>query len=196
MLEFDWYIGIDEVGRGPLAGPVTVCAAAFRERKPRYLAGIKDSKKLSAKKRKKWLERFLIKEKDGEIKFAVSSVSSEKIDEIGIVSAVHLAIENCLAALPCDPAFCNVLLDGGIKAPKEYSYQETMIRGDEKERIIAAASIIAKIDRDALMTEFSKKFPEYGFEKHKGYGTRAHYEAIKKHGQCEIHRKSYLKDLR
>ncbi|HRY62696.1 MAG TPA: ribonuclease HII [Candidatus Paceibacterota bacterium] len=194
--KFEWYIGIDEVGRGPLAGPITICAAAFRDRKPRALSGIKDSKKLSGKQKGEWKKEIEKEKSSGRAVFCISSSDHLTIDDMGMTQATALAINEALDKLDLDPEKCLVLLDGGLKAPEKFIYQETIIKGDEKERVISAASIIAKIDRDSLMDKYSGKYPEYGFHLHKGYGTRAHYEALEKHGPCEIHRKSFLSSLR
>lgn len=192
---FNWYIGIDEVGRGPLAGPVTLCAVAFKTREMDVFNGIKDSKKLSEKKRVDWLEKIEIEKGNGNIFYSLSSSDNNIIDSKGISLAIKDAIKNCLIELNLEPQKCFVLLDGSLKAPVEYVYQETIIKGDEKEQIIGVASVIAKVKRDELLCEYSKKYPEYGMEKHKGYGTKAHYEAIKKHGLCGIHRRSYLRNV-
>lgn len=193
--DFEYYIGIDEVGRGPLAGPITICAAAFKTRAPEFLIGIKDSKKLTALKRESWLKKFKMAQEDGSAIFCLSSSSHKEIDGLGLTKAIKNAIKKGLEKLNLDPGKCLVLLDGGLKAPEEYIYQETIIRGDEKERVIAAASIIAKVSRDKLMQKYADKYPEYGFGQHKGYGTKSHYEALQKHGPCEIHRKSFLKSF-
>jgi ribonuclease HII len=199
-----YYIGIDEVGRGPIAGPVTVCALLSKiGRLPEEFRGIKDSKKLTEKGREKWFKK--IKEgRDADLfKFSVISVSNKVIDNIGIVRAIELCIKKCLdkfylEALPPSEEFDRdntfVLLDGSLKAPSNFKNQETIIRGDEKEPLIAMASIVAKISRDWYMTtQATKEFPQYGFENHKGYGTKAHYEAIKEYGLCELHRRSFLR---
>ena len=194
-INFDWYIGIDEVGRGPLAGPITICAMAFKDRKPLFLKGIKDSKKLTEEKRKNWKEKIEKEYDSGKILFSIKSSDHGAIDELGITESVNLAIKDALRELAIDPSTCKVLLDGGLRAPKEYIFQETIIKGDEKEHVIGAASIFAKIDRDAFMREQSVLYPEYGFDEHKGYGTSAHYKAIKKHGLCKIHRRSFLSGM-
>jgi ribonuclease HII len=194
-----YIIGVDEVGRGPLAGPVTVCAAMV----PRgFVFGLNnnknsrpnDSKKLSAKKREEW---FLYAKEHGRIFYATSSVSPAVVDKIGISRATALAVERSLKKLSStwySDYQVEVLLDGLLHAPAEYK-QKTIIKGDEIESIISLASIIAKVTRDKYMTNLAKKYPEYGFEKHKGYGTKKHYECIKKHGISEVHRRSFLMGL-
>lgn len=188
-----WYIGVDEVGRGPLAGPITVCAVAFKTRNPDSLSEIKDSKKLSEKRRGDWLLEIDNLKYSGDVCYGIASSDNNTIDNLGLTASINIAIKESLDALNIEPHECVVLLDGGLKAPSEYIFQETIIKGDEKESIIAAASIIAKVHRDNLITELSQVYPEYGFEKHKGYGTKLHYEAIAKHGASKIHRMSFLK---
>ncbi|MEI6296156.1 MAG: ribonuclease HII [bacterium] len=189
------FIGIDEVGRGPLAGPITLCAMSFSSRNLEIFNGIKDSKKLTEKSRNEWYGKIHEEKNIGRINFSISSASNFDIDKFGLSKVIKLAIENILKELECDPAGSFILLDGSLYAPSEYKQQETIIKGDEKEQVISTASVVAKVYRDLLMIEYSKKYPQYGFEKHKGYGTKAHYEAIKKYGICEIHRKSFLKDI-
>ncbi len=192
MEEFEWYVGIDEVGRGPLAGPVTVCAVALRSRNTPILRGIKDSKKLTEKKRREWVDRINSEIELGDIIFSLQSSDHGTIDELGITESINLAIKEALKEISLKPDTCKVLLDGGLKAPEKYPHQETIIRGDEKEQIIATASVLAKVHRDAFMCEQAILYPKYGFGEHKGYGTSAHYEAIKKYGPCKIHRRSFL----
>lgn len=214
-------IGVDEVGRGPLAGPVTVCAVAMRvgfkgstfgpDSQGRTLgfgSRVRDSKALSAKQREAKLREFKELRAQGLLDWRVASVSARVIDEKGIVPAVHLAIAQALRNLlsgetaklfggrACLPARqvtkCQVLLDGGLRAPREYTNQRTITRGDATVAIIAAASIIAKVHRDKYMARLAREFPWYGFEKHKGYGTREHYALLKKHGISPPHRRTFL----
>lgn len=189
-------IGIDEVGRGPIAGPVAVCALCLQNNFDKNkFKGFKDSKKLSHIQRVKWLEKIDEEKKLGNIVYKVSFESSKVIDTKGIVLAIKCALSNSLKCLNIDPSDCVVLLDGGLKAPVEYENQKTIIKGDEKELAIALASIAAKVTRDLLMVQMAKKYPDYGLEKHKGYGTVHHYKAIKSKGISEIHRKSFLRKL-
>ncbi|MEK7460582.1 MAG: ribonuclease HII [Patescibacteria group bacterium] len=195
-------VGIDEVGRGPLAGPVAVGAvliyAEHSKTVSRIFPIIKDSKKLSQKSRGEWFLKIREAEKAGFLISSVQFVSSKHIDKNGIAPSIRKALAQALEAVSAmddDKFSADVLLDGGLQAPKEYRNQKTIIKGDEKMLVIALASIVAKVTRDARMIKFGKKLPAYGFEKHKGYGTRAHYTAIKKHGVTEHHRKSYLKNL-
>lgn len=185
-------IGVDEAGRGPLAGPIAVAAVLapknFNFSRKGDKQKIKDSKKLSSKQREKWFQYF---KRNPKIFCAVSSVSAGIINKIGIQKAVKLAAARALRRL-YDSRKIKVLLDGSLFAPKHYS-QKTIIRGDETVPIISAASIVAKITRDKKMLVFHKKFPQYGFDKHKGYGTEVHRRALKKYGLSEIHRKLYCR---
>jgi len=186
-------VGIDEVGRGPLAGPVAVCALRLKNGfKAKNFANFRDSKKLSHIQRLKWLEKIEEEKKQGNIIYKVSFESNKVIDQKGIVFAIKKSLANSLKNLNLNPKTCQVLLDGGLRAPIEYVNQKTIIKGDEKELAIALSSIVAKVARDRLMIKLSKKYIGYGFEKHKGYGTREHYKALKNKGVLEIHRKSFL----
>ena len=186
-------LGVDEAGRGPLAGPVAVGVVAVPEGfdVAKEFLGVKDSKKLSEKKREEIFEILETRAKTGDIKYKVEFESAEVIDEEGIAVAVRRALWRGVNVLAPDSALVHVSLDGSLKAPPEYS-QETIINGDELIPIISLASIVAKVSRDRLMLEMAKKYPKYGFEKHKGYGTKEHYEMLKKHGLCDIHRRSYI----
>lgn len=186
-------LGVDEAGRGPLAGPVAVGVVAVPEGfdVAKEFVGVADSKKLSEKKRERIFQTLEKRAEQGEVRFTVELESAETIDEEGIATAVRRALWRGVNALAPDSALVHVLLDGSLKAPPEYS-QETIINGDELVPIISLASIAAKVSRDRLMLNLSKKYPEYGFEKHKGYGTAFHYEMLKKHGLCDIHRRSFI----
>lgn len=192
-----YLVGVDEVGRGPLAGPVAVGTvlifAEHYRRVAKLFPIIKDSKKLSAKARKEWFMKIK-KAKDEELlKYAIAFIAPRVIDRKGISYAICSAVKKALGAVSHDIKGTTVLLDGGLRAPSYYENQKTIIKGDEKELPIALASIVAKVTRDARMVKLGKKIPAYGFERHKGYGTRAHYVAIKKHGITPHHRKSFLK---
>lgn len=199
------------MGRGPLAGPVTVCALAVKVDESQGLAlkgskgealgfgsklGVRDSKLLSAEQREAKLREFKKLRAGGVLDWRIVSVSHKIIDKQGIVYAVCLAISRALArlrtSLRCPTPKLRVLLDGGLRAPKEYKNQKTIIRGDSRVPTIAAASIIAKVYRDHKMMRLAIRYPNWGFEKHKGYGTRAHYAALAKHGLSPIHRLSFL----
>ncbi|MDO8594809.1 MAG: ribonuclease HII [bacterium] len=190
-------IGIDEVGRGSLAGPLCVggCLMDTKAKKPffRPLSGIRDSKKLSSKQRLTWFTILSEASARGECRWSMAFVSERVIDTRGLSFALRHAIKTVLQKLRARPKTSLVLLDGGIRAPHSFRYQKTIIKGDEKEPLIAAASIVAKVSRDAYMTRLSKRFPLYGFAAHKGYGTKKHYAALKKHGISKVHRKSFLK---
>lgn len=194
-----YVVGVDEVGRGPLAGPVTVCVVACEEnlykklkRDKKLPACGKDSKKLSPEKRKIYVAVL----KKIKMSYAVVHISNTIIDAKGISFAIRKAIANALKKLQLDPKQCDVRLDGSLKAPKGFTKQKTIIKGDEKEKIIAWASILAKVSRDALMCRLAKKFPQYGFEIHKGYGTTNHRRAITKYGLSTIHRNSFCSSFR
>lgn len=187
-------VGVDEAGRGPLAGPVAVAAVCL-PRISRFLGRVKDSKKLSERRREKLYRRVAEWQARGRLCFAVSLVGEKLIDRVGISRAIRFGVARCLRRLEFKPAQCCVLLDGSLRAPTFYTNQKTIIRGDETVSIIALASVIAKVKRDRRMKRLSKRYPAYGLERHKGYGTRAHYCAIKKHGPCPLHRRSFLGNL-
>ncbi len=194
-----YLVGIDEAGRGPLAGPVSVAVVVQLARivldSDKMLGILRDSKKLSEQKREEWFKWLREKKKKGDLDFAVSLVGEKIIDQRGIVRAVKIGIGRCLKRLKLNPNQCQVLLDGSLKAPKIYRDQRTIIRGDETIPIIALASIVAKVTRDRKMVRLGKKFPNYQLAIHKGYGTRAHYRALRKYGLSPLHRRSFLKDF-
>lgn len=189
-----YIIGIDEVGRGPLAGPVAVGAIAITPQLLKKFRTIKESKQLSETKREEWSAKIFAAAGD-ELHVAVAMVSAKEIDRIGIAPAIRKALRVALKKLAIDPKDARVLLDGGLYAPDEYTNQETIIRGDASETAIAMASVVAKVKRDTLMIRLAKKYPEYNFSQHKGYGTKAHIQALHAHGLSEIHRKSFCKFL-
>ena len=176
--------GVDEAGRGPLAGPV--CAAAVILPKGLELSGLNDSKKLTDKKRRELFP--LIKEQA--IAYGIGLATHEEIDEINILQATYLAMERAIAQLEGKADFA--LIDGN-RAKYFGLPVRTVIKGDSLSASIAAASVLAKVTRDDIMLEMAEKYPQYGFEVHKGYGTKAHYEALREHGHSEIHRMSFLK---
>ncbi len=191
-----YLIGIDEVGRGPIAGPVAVGAFIFLTKEAsRFFKGVKESKQLSETKREEWFTKIQEAHKQGLINFAVTFQSEKVIDTKGISFAIKKSLATSLAKLEIDPAKAEVLLDGGLKAPPEYTNQKTIIKGDAKETVIALASICAKVLRDRKMVKYSKKYKEYSFEINKGYGTRGHYEAIKRFGMAALHRRSFCKRI-
>lgn len=180
--------GADEVGRGPLAGPV-VCAAVIMPLSPELLIeGVDDSKKLSAKRREQLSE--LIKERA--LAYAITEISNEEIDEINILQATRKGMREALLALKIAPDA--VLTDGNMTLDIPFP-QQSVVHGDALSYSIGAASIIAKVYRDALMDKLAEAFPAYGFEKNKGYGTVAHIAAIKEAGVCPFHRRTFTKKL-
>jgi len=200
MKKNKYIIGIDEVGRGPLAGPVAVCAFKMPINfDVKDFGKLKDSKKLTPEKREEIFNKLKIiknlksKVRHCELDYCVSYESAKKIDKIGLSKAIKNCLEKALQNIKVKPTECEVLLDGGLKAPAEYKKQKTIIRGDEKERAIAFASIVAKVSRDALMRKLAKKYPKYGFEIHKGYGTKMHCEALAKNGLCKEHRRCFCR---
>lgn len=186
-------LGVDEAGRGPLAGPVAVGLVAVPEGfdVTREFPGVADSKKLSEKKREQIFELLENRATQGDVRFVVELESAATIDEQGIARALREAIARGCRALAPDTRSARVLLDGALRAPSEYA-QETIIRGDALVPLISLASVAAKVARDRLMLALADEYPQYGFDKHKGYGTRAHYDALARHGPCVIHRMSFL----
>ncbi len=186
--------GVDEVGRGPLAGPVVAAACIFD--RDVDIVGIDDSKKLSEKKR----EQFFDEIKDKALAYGIGEASCEVIDEINIVEATKLAMRKAIEE--ADKMLeskgrdkIQIVIFDAIKINDLEKEQMSVIKGDQTYFSVAAASILAKVTRDNLMKEYDKVYPEYGFASNKGYGTKAHYEGIKKAGITEIHRKSFLKNL-
>jgi len=191
-------VGIDEVGRGPVAGPVTVCAVlitqdAYKDfQKSEICEKLRDSKKLSEKRREEWFERIKEWQKEGMLDFAYFNLGAGAIDKFGIVSAIQKCLNKCLEKLDTT-IDTRIMLDGGLQAPDKFTNQEAFIKGDANHPIIALASIVAKVNRDNYMKEKASEYSEYGLETHKGYGTKKHMEAIEKHGLSNFHRKSFLK---
>lgn len=183
---FNVVCGIDEAGRGPLCGPV--CAAAVILPIDCEIEGINDSKKLSEKKRDALYD--IIKEKA--IAYSIEMVDAKTIDEINILQATFLAMRTAVENLSVKPDVA--LIDGNGK-PGLSIEERTVIKGDAKSVSIAAASILAKVTRDRYCLQMDKKYPEYAFAQHKGYGTKLHYEKIAEHGICEEHRRTFLKKI-
>jgi ribonuclease HII len=192
-------VGIDEAGRGPLAGPVAVAAVSFNlERVPRpseLLRGIRDSKRLPVATREAWVTQTRAWRQEGLLDYRVALVGESIIDRLGIVPAVRLGLARALARLGLAPTRCQILLDGSLRAPAFYPDQTTIIRGDQSEPVIALASILAKVRRDRRMAGLAAQYAHYGFERHKGYGTRAHYQALRRYGPSPLHRRSFLKNF-
>ena len=199
-----YIIGVDEAGRGSLAGPV-MAAACMLQPSPKSRndlegllgLGVNDSKKLSPKKRE---EIFKILTSHPLVLWSVGEASEKEIDEINILQASLLAMRRAVEKLMdkndrLERENFSVYIDGREVIPNLTANQKSIINGDAKVFSIAAASIIAKVTRDRLMLKYAEKYPQYGFEKHKGYGTKQHYEMIEKHGICRIHRKTFLKKI-
>jgi ribonuclease HII len=185
-----WIAGVDEAGRGPLAGPVVAAAVMFPERwlkegLPAELNGLNDSKQLTARQREEFFEVLTT---CGEIQFAIAQMDAARVDEINILQATHRAMNDALAQL--QPAPQHALVDGTRVKTLRFP-QTPMVKGDSRSYSIAAASVLAKVTRDRLMVEYHERWPAYGFADHKGYGTAQHLAAIAEHGPCPIHRRTF-----
>ena len=178
--------GIDEAGRGPLAGPVAAGAVILP--KDCTLLYLNDSKKLSEKRR----EELFVQIKEQAVAWCVGIVGPERIDEINILQATYEAMRQAVAGLGVKP---DLLLNDAVEIPGVDIMQVPIIKGDAKSVSIAAASILAKVTRDHMMVEYDQLFPDYGFAKHKGYGTAAHIQAIQELGPCPIHRRSFIRNI-
>ena len=184
--EYSYIAGIDEVGRGPLAGPVVTCAVILP--KDCSLLYINDSKKLSEKKR----EELCGKIKDCAVSWSIGMADHTVIDEINILQATYQAMREAINGLEQQP---DLLLNDAVTIPDVQVKQVPIIKGDAKSISIAAASIIAKVTRDAMMVAYDRIYPQYDFANNKGYGSAKHLEALKKYGPCPIHRNSFIKNL-
>ncbi len=176
--------GVDEAGRGPLAGPVFAAAVILPE--GLIIEGLDDSKKLSEKKREALFD--IICEKA--VAYGIATSDEKEIDEINILNASLLAMKRAVASLPVSP---DVILVDGNKTFETHIHIRSLVKGDSLSANIAAASILAKVSRDRFMTELAKRYPEYMFEKHKGYPTKLHYEMVEAHGLSDVHRKTFFK---
>lgn len=183
---FNLICGVDEAGRGPLAGPVYAAAVILPS--DCVIEGLNDSKKLTEKKREKLFDE--IKEKA--LAYGIASADEKEIDEINILNATFLAMKRAIDSLSVKPDLA--LIDGNQK-PHTDIEEVTVIKGDAKSMSIAAASVLAKVSRDRFMLEMAEKYPQYEFAKHKGYGTKLHYEKIAQYGVCDIHRRTFLKKI-
>lgn len=194
MKKFKYIVGVDEVGRGSLAGPLAVCAFCVPAKFLRKIlpSKLKDSKAQTKQSREFWFDEFKKHEKAKNISYKITYVSNLVIDSKGLAFALRYAISKSLLSLKISPDQTLVLLDGGIKASQEFKNQKTIIKGDTKEPIIAAASIMAKVTRDRLMEKHAKTYPNYSFETNKGYGTKKHKKALANYGPTKIHRQSFL----
>ena len=186
--------GVDEVGRGPLAGPVVCCSVIMPLDEDKIIEGVDDSKKISEKKRIALAEKI----KETAISYAIYQIEPDKIDEINILEAVKLCMVSAVESLSVKPD--TLMIDGNdihldlskITSLKEHAY---IVKGDANSYTIGCASIVAKVYRDKLMEDYAKTYPVYGFDKHKGYGTKAHIDAVKENGPCIIHRKTFIKNF-
>lgn len=183
---FNIICGVDEAGRGPLAGPVYAAAVILPS--DCVIEGLNDSKKLTEKKREALFDE--IKEKA--LAYGIASADEKEIDEINILNATFLAMKRAIASLSVKPDLA--LIDGNQK-PHTDIEEVTVIKGDAKSMSIAAASVLAKVSRDRFMLEMAEKYPQYEFARHKGYGTKLHYEKIAQYGVCDIHRRTFLKKI-
>lgn len=183
---FELIAGVDEVGRGPLAGPVVCAAVIMPLEAEAIIEGVDDSKKLSEKKREQLAEEI----KKRALCYTIVEIDEKTIDEINILQATKLGMKRAIEQLATQPEI--VLTDGNMTIDIAHK-QQSIIHGDALSYSIGAASIIAKVYRDKLMDEYAKTYPQYAFEKNKGYGTAAHLQGIKEHGICPIHRKTFTK---
>lgn len=183
---FNVICGVDEAGRGPLAGPVYAAAVILPS--DCVIEGLNDSKKLTEKKREALFDE--IKEKA--LAYGIASADEKEIDEINILNATFLAMKRAIVSLSVRPGLA--LIDGNQK-PHTDIEEVTVIKGDAKSMSIAAASVLAKVSRDRFMLETAEKYPQYEFARHKGYGTKLHYEKIAQYGVCDIHRRTFLKKI-
>ena len=184
---YEYVCGIDEAGRGPLAGPVVVAAVIMP--KDSMIEGVNDSKKVSEKKREKLYDLIL----EEAIAYGVGIVDQNEIDRINILNATKAGLTEAVSSLKVKPDV--ILVDALTNIDTCGIQYRSIVKGDAKSYSIAAASIIAKVTRDRIMREWDKIYPQYGFEKHKGYGTAAHIKAIKENGLCPLHRLSFVKNI-
>lgn len=181
-----WLCGVDEAGRGPLAGPVYAAAVILDPERP--IDGLNDSKKLSEKKREALYDEIVEKASA----WSVASASVEEIEVLNILQATHLAMCRAAQGLELVPGL--ILVDGNRLPPDLPAPARTVVKGDALSETIAAASILAKVSRDRLMRELDRRYPQYDFARHKGYGTALHYERLREHGLSPVHRRSFLKN--
>lgn len=181
---YKFVCGVDEAGRGPLAGPVFAAAVILPEGK--IIEGVNDSKKLSEKKREELFDKI----REEAFAYSIAYASEKEIDELNILNATYLAMKRAVEGLNIKADYA--LIDGNRMPPLNIE-GETVVKGDAKSASIAAASILAKVSRDRLMLELAEKYPQYQFEKHKGYGTKLHYEMLDKYGPSNIHRQTFLR---
>lgn len=183
---FNIICGVDEAGRGPLAGPVYAAAVILPS--DCVIEGLNDSKKLTEKKREALFDEI----KERALAYGIASADEKEIDEINILNATFLAMKRAIDSLSVKPDLA--LIDGNQK-PHTDIEEVTVVKGDAKSMSIAAASVLAKVSRDRFMLEMAGKYPQYEFARHKGYGTKLHYEKIAQYGVCDIHRRTFLKKI-
>ena len=184
---YRYIAGVDEVGRGPLAGPVVCCAVIMPLNEEDIVDGVEDSKKVSEKKRKVLAEEI----KKRAVSYKICRIEPEEIDEINILQATKKCMKECVMGLEIPP---DVVLVDALDLDIPYKTRG-IIKGDALSYSIGAASIVAKVYRDELMEKYAEVYPYYGFEKNKGYGTKAHIDALKERGACPIHRKTFIKNF-
>jgi ribonuclease HII len=191
-----YLIGIDEAGRGPLAGPVSVGAAMVRSGFDwSHVGGIRDSKKMTPFARERFYARMLEMRRAGTLAFSVAFASAAMIDEQGMTRAIRFAMARALRNIEADPDECNIFLDGALQAPEMFLHQQTIIGGDDVLPVISLAAVAAKVSRDRYMSRIAEEYPGYGFDIHKGYGTKAHRDAIAKRGLCPLHRATFCSNI-
>ena len=187
-----YVIGIDEAGRGPLAGPVAVGAVIIaRDFNWKLVAGARDSKQMTPTARNDIFAKMRNLQNEGLLDFAVAFSSAVEIDRRGIVPSIQSALNRALAKITEDGPLYEILLDGNLRASRHFQNQKTIIGGDDLEPVISLASIVAKVSRDRLMIRLAKRYPAYGFDVHKGYGTLAHRRAIASEGLSAVHRSTF-----
>jgi len=200
--EYSYLAGVDEVGRGPIAGPLTLALFLIPKSKERAVQllvrklGGRDSKRMSERQRELFVRNMKKVLEEHRARVFFQSVSAKSIDRWGIPLALRSAMRSLLKKVEragISPRSITFLLDAGIPSFPEMGYAESIIHGDEEVPLISAASIFAKVHRDALMRRYDQRYPHYGFAQHKGYGTRAHYEALERYGLTPIHRESWLR---
>lgn len=186
-LGFKYIAGVDEAGRGPLAGPVCVAIAIMPLDSDKIISKINDSKKLTEKCRNALYDEIIATAID----YHIELIDEKTIDDINILNATKLGMKNCIDKITTRP---DIVLIDAVKIDTEVQ-TESIIKGDALSYNIAAASILAKVTRDRLMLDYAEKYPEYDFQKHKGYGTKAHIEKLIEYGPCAIHRRSFIKNF-
>lgn len=193
-----WIVGVDEVGRGPLAGPVVVGVVGMRMTSYKKMSWkkdgvlLRDSKKMSPQKRALWAKQAVALQREGILIQKIVAVPALRIDQEGIAVCIKSAVFKGVISLGLDPKEVVVMLDGGLKAPLEYKDQKTIVRGDDAHKIISLASVVAKVYRDRLMERLHKQAPEYDWQANKGYGTASHLQALRTYGPSRYHRKSFI----